>query len=418
MSLENKRIAGYVERAIRRGRPYRWYQSIGKVFGFWLLVVAVPFLLNLPAPLVDLFLLLPAVALARHFLARKRAEAVIGYISQGVRLNRPLAGWLRTCGHGERGKVAIRLLVISELLERGQKLGAAVALGLPEIPAGDVNVITAGEAGGSLLSSLQRLGSRKSTWRIGRQLDQSYLFYLGLVLAATVIAVGGMNVFVVPLFVREFAKIHVVVVPPVLGPPWSKLGYGVAFFVVGLPLSCWAAAWVRATFSPNYRGIPTVRWLLDRFLYHTPLVRGVYQPGQWADVAGALAQGVQNRHEFTPILFGMAQGGMNGVIRRMLERWAKMMENGVGLAAAARATHLPEFLCAILEQPTGDALACGLRYAASCYEQTYRRRCEMVRGAMIPVLVLALGVLVLLVDFSFLKLYTDLILAFEHKGPY
>ena len=203
-----------IDRRVARGlfffrmaqRGQRWYWSVGKVAFFWLLLVV---LLATPVLVIflsakayprlghllffwDFFLLLlPALALVRWFRARKRADIVIHYLHQGLHLRHPLPEWLAIAAGGERGRLAARLLVLSEVLRRGTPLATALRFGLPEMAPEDLALVAQGEAAGSLVQALERLERRRRVWRDGDDLDRVYLLFLAAGLLMVTLSVAG-----------------------------------------------------------------------------------------------------------------------------------------------------------------------------------------------------------------------------------
>ncbi len=418
-------------RIAQRGR--RWYWSVGKVAFFWLLLavfVATPILVIFLSAKAyprlghllffwDFFLLLlPALALVRWFRSRKRADIVIHYLHQGLHLSHPLPEWLAIAADGERGRLAARLLVLSEVLRRGTPLATALRYGLPEMAPEDLALVAQGEAAGSLGQALERLEGRRRVWRDGDDLDRVYLLFLAAGLLMVTLSVAGAVVSLLASLIKlanSFGAPIPVLALVMAAQRHFLIQVGVWLSLVLLIL---AVVWLRRLLWPSYQRLKSIEWLRQRLLYYTPLVGHIYRPGQWADVTRSLAQGVAGGRRFPEILQTAESGGIGGVAARRLSRWRRLLAGGVALRPAAQAAKLPRLLCGVLDQPNGQGLADGLSYVSGIYQQRYRRRLEMLRGAVVPASVMCLGLIVGLLTVSLWQMYVGIVILVEHRGPY
>ena len=414
-------------------RGPRWYGELGKVALFWLLLAAVvllpmvmlylaawvcPGLRVLAILWMVLLLMLPALALVRGFVFRKRAGIVLNYLRQGLSLNSPLPEWLAIAAHGERGVLAARLAVLAEVLRGGTPLATALRYGLPELAPADQALIAQAEAGGSLPESLARLELRRQRWRAGDDLDRVYLLFIAGGLVVAWIAFGGAEVFVFAKMIKLSSSFHAAIPPMALALIRSRNWVGPAGFFLAILLLFLTAIWLRQFLWPDYRRLRFIEWLRQRLLYYTPLVGHIYRPGQWASATNSLARGVADGRTLPDVLQTAQSSGVEGVAGAKLSRWQRLLAGGMALRPAAEAANLPRLLCAALVPGGAQILADGLNYVAAVYAQRYRRRLEIFRSAIIPAAVVSFGLVVGLLVVSLWQMYVAIIILVEHQGPY
>lgn len=430
-----------IDRRVARGlyffrlaqQGHRWYWSAGKVAIFWILLAVfittpalVLFVSRRAYPDVRYFLvlwllfwmMLPALALVRRFRAGKCADMVIHYLHQGLHVNHPLPEWLAIAAGGERGPLAARLLVLSEVLRHGTPLSTALRYGLWEMAPADLALITQAEAGGSLPQALERLERRRQVWRNGDGLERVYLLFLAGGLFVVAFSLAGTEFFVFPkmiMLARSFGAPIPTIALAIEASRYllSQIDACFQFVLLGL-----AVAWLRQLLWPWYARLRSVQWLRQRLLYYTPLIGHIYRPGQWADVTRCLAQGVADGRSLAEILQTAESGDIGGVTARRLSRWRRALARGAKLRPAAERARLPSLLCAVLDQPDATALAESLNYVSGIYRQRYRRRMEIFRSALIPASVVGLGLVVGLLTVGLWQMYLGIVILFEHAGPY
>ena len=278
---------------------------------------------------------------------------------------------------------------------------------------------------------------RAPAWQSESQLDFSYLFYL---LLAGLVAIGAVQfvryswcgnwawgssdtagfIGILSSAQRGLHQGHYWGVSTPLFNPRSFYDRWLPYVVI--PLMLLAAGWIGAVFvrrslSARPREFRWTAWLKDRLLYYSPVVAGAYRPGQWALAIRNLADAVAAGHTIAEAVQS-AQAGLGGVVSQKLIGWQNLLECGAAPGPAAVAAGLPQLLCDCLENAGSALLAPSLGYAADVFEHRRRKRVEFLQCATIPAAVLALGALVLWVEYSFWHFYATVITAVEHKGPY
>ena len=363
------------------------------------------------------FLFLP-IATVWRFASRRRANALIEYIYQAVRLNHPLPESLQIAGEAETGTLAVRLLVIAELLHRGKTLSESLTLAAPEMNRRNIAIIADAEKTGHLPETLESLKSERALWFPTEEINQPYMGYLLLLAMVIPLFIMGLLGMVLPKMGRIFHSFSIPMPLSFLSNPHLLLWLKPILLAAIALFALLEASFLYKTLSPRaYRRRWTV-WFWDRVRWYAPIVRSLERSRSWATAAQVLARGIEQGAELGAVITSAAQAGVNGVARKKLLTWKAVLERGSPLAAAASAARLPRLICDMLSTADGATLVAGL----DCLHGWYRWRCtrlaDMIRGAFIPVFVLLSGAAVAMVALMIWLPYTSLLRFMEMRGPF
>ena len=385
----------------RRRKQVRILSSAGLFLPLWLIPAAIAIYFVFGYPMI---LILPVLIVGRYFVAHRTGDAVIGKISDVVRLRQPLAQALANMGTYEPGLVGIRLQTIGELLEQGASLTEALTLALPEISPRRLGAIAIAETDGVLPTVLARQASPSERWNMFAELDTSMLVYFGLLLFGWVLAMAFLERFLSAAFRSWYA--HYATGDPLLFWPFflprSFVILAVLATVAYLGPIFLDAILLRRLFFPFFRPTGWFRYCQDAFIWHFLILGRLFRSKAWAAAAQVLAEGFAQGAPLNECCNRAATATGNRVARHRLRRWGRLMAAGADPAAAARKAHLPKIMCNALAMP-GELSGTGMHIVMQYFDFDYRRIMGWVRAASIPVAVLIGGLLVLEVA---LMLYT------------
>ena len=363
------------------------------------------------------FLILP-IATVWRFASRRRANAMIEYIYQAVRLAHPLAESLQIAGAAETGTLAVRLLVIAELLHRGKTLSESLTLASPEMNRRDIAIIADAEKTGQLPAALEYLKSERALWFPTEEINQPYMGYLLLLAVVIPLFIMGLLAFILPKMGKIFHSYSIPMPLSFLSNPHLLPWLGPILFVVIALFALLEASFLYKSLSFRAYRRRWTAWFGDCVRWYAPIVRSLERSRSWATAAQVLARGIEQGAELRTVITSAAQAGINGAARKKLLAWKAALEQGSPLAAAARTAHLPRLFCDMLSTGDGATLVAGL----DCLHGWYRWRCtrlaDMIRGAFIPLFVLVSGAAVAMVALIIWLPYTSLMRFMETRGPY
>jgi type IV pilus assembly protein PilC len=135
--------------------------------------------------------------------------------------------------------------------------------------------------------------------------------------------------------------------------------------------------------------------MLDEILWRVPLVHGLQRDQGLADAFQTIADALRTGRPLPRAIEEAAQVRMNGVLRRRLRRWYTGMEAGLPADEAARGAPLPALVAGMIASGKGGDPAQAAEFLAAYYGGRFSRARELVRAAIVPVLVLLFGTLVL-----------------------
>jgi type II secretory pathway component PulF len=384
------------------GTPLGWL--------FWAMGSAIAF----PAA-VTAVLLVATLGTATRAVRRRRADAVVGYLDQAVRLNQPLDKLLAAAARSETGVLRRRLENLYMATQGGTSLADAVSVAVPEVPTRTVGLIAYAESTGRLPQTLHRLLRDDLRSSPQQRDDHAFAVWYPPVLLLVVAAVlGRLSLFVLPKFLSIFRDYRT---------PLPRLtGWVIGAFDWGIYLAAAVALLVLVAAGGRLRQVirgDKRTWLLqgprDRLLWHLPVAGRMQRDRSLADLCDALADSTEQGYPLDVAVGRGQQLALNTVLLRQVSDWAGGLQAGLDPAAAATAAGLPPLVVGLIATGHGADATAGLRFAARFYRSRFTLRRELLSAAYVPVVTLVMGIVVCLVALSMFLPLRDLM---DRMEPY
>ncbi len=413
-----RRVYGPVGETVRLGLSAgAWAAVAWLVLVLPLVLVAFLFgpLLGFPG-LVFMVLFLALMGVAARSVRLRRANSVLGYLDQAVRLNQPLDRLLAAAARSERGRLRTRLEDLCLAVQGGMSLADAVSAAVPEMPGRAVGQIACAESTGQLGPCLRRLlreGKRASGERSD---DRAFAaWYPPLVLTAVAAMVGLLATFVLPKYMQIF---HDFRAPLPLVTRWFA-EWGEWSVYVGLLMLVGVLIAVGLQLRSAMRGEgPSwlVRGMTDRVLWGLPYFGRPHRDQSAADLSDALADALGQGFPLDVAAERAKHLDLSSVLRRRAALWFGAMRQGMDPVEAARRYRLPRLMTGLLATaPPGEATVAALRFAGRFYAGRAAARRGTMAAAYVPLVTLFLGVVVGTVALALFLPIRDLI---ERVAPY
>ncbi len=340
-----------------------------------------------------------ALALVMHAIGqsrRRRAAIVLGYLDEAVRIGAPLPEALQAASFSERGRLANQLGLVRWHLERGATVGAAMRSAAPVL-AGPAGIVEAGERLGRLPRALARALRRAQDPLADDGSDRVFWWFYPMMLTILIsLVVASLVAVIFPKYDEIFRD---------FGMPLPKLT--TALFdgqnVVGGWLLLIAAAlfWVilgAMILTATYRrGGPftPIDYLRDTLLWRLPGARRQERDRGLADVCHLLAGGCEAGVPVLTTLTEATQMDMNRHLRRRIRGWVNALMDGAEMRHAAGQAGLPAIMAGLLANARGSmGMARTARFLGDYFDARFNRGVALMRSAVGPAIVVALGLLV------------------------
>jgi type II secretory pathway component PulF len=392
-------------------RPPAWHVTLRALKSLgWTLLSAFVFFLVLAAlwqlhPLLSIFagiawvIVLPALEAMARDVRRRRATVILSYLAQAASLNLPLPRMLDAARQSEPKKTAQRLGRLRDLLEDGAPLSIALPAAAPEVTARTVSLIGAAERLGRLPQALDRAVREQQHPAGGDPSRDAFTrWYPVLMTAAMSLLLMLILVFVMPKFEQIFRDFGLRLPPATRA--LINLGRGafeyefipvlLGLFVLGILGNAFRGAFGGPNSSSAGRSE-----MLDEILWRVPLVHGLQRDQGLADAFQTIADALRTGRPLPRAIEEAAEVRRNVVLRRRLLRWRTGMEAGMRADEAAHAAPLPPLVGGMIASGKGGDPAEAAEFLAAYYGGRFSRARELVRAAIVPVLVLLFGALVL-----------------------
>jgi MSHA biogenesis protein MshG len=254
------------------------------------------------------------------------------------------------------------------------------------------SVIHVGENTGRLDEAFKQIAGYLEVERETRKRIKTATRYPTFVLATIGIAIVILNVFVIPAFARVFDKFHAEL-------PWqTQVIIGISDFMV----AWWPAMLVGLTaalFGARYWArTPGGRLTWDRWKLRIPLLGGIYQRINLARFCQTFAMVYRAGVPITQGLLVISRAIGNDYVAERVNGMRLGIERGAGITATARETGM--FSPVVLQmmavgEETGsmDEL---MAQSAGFYEEEVDFQLKALTDAVEPILVIAIGVMVLI----------------------
>jgi type II secretory pathway component PulF len=356
---------------------------------FWLLAVIGPLVVlgfalagdtpTYAVPLIGIFAVLLGLHAIRGMRSR-RAAIVLTYVEQAVRLNLPLPQMLAAAASSERYPLSERLADLARRIESGENLASALHRAAPEISGRAMGLIQSGQAVGQLPRSLDRVLREYRKLRLGDPAQE--VFYVAYPIGMTLVLASAYGV-LMPMIQRVVREFHIPL-PPSTIDVW-EFWHAVEPVFAPIALSAvslffMAAAWER--FWPRRSG----SWLIPRWFARNR---------DLADVCQVLADALDAGMPLDSALADASDLSVGLSLRRKLRNWAAKLAQGAPAPQAAEAVGMPKLISGMMA--TGQAAAGNaevFRFLGRYYSGRFSRTKILLRGALVPAMVLFFGVLV------------------------
>ncbi|WP_028839263.1 type II secretion system protein XpsF [Thermomonas fusca] len=267
-----------------------------------------------------------------------------------------------------------------------------------------VNMVRAGEAGGSLHETLQRLADYLERSRALRTRVVNAMVYPVILLAMVGLSLLFLLGYVVPQFAGMYESLDAQL-------PWfSRLVLGVGVFVRGWWIAILAVPLLLVLWLERLRRDPAVMRRFDGWLLQSRLAGPLVAKLETARLARTLGTLLRNG---VPLLsaLGIARNVLdNRVLADDVAAAAEEVKNGIGLSAAlARGKRLPRLALQMIQVgEESGALDAMLLKTADTFDQETQAAMDRLLAALVPVVTLVLAAVVGVVILSVLAPIYDL----------
>lgn len=310
-------------------------------------------------------------------------------LKAGVPIMRALAGLQEST---QNQTFAAMIQDLRESLDSGRELSNAMRRHPKIFSSFYVSMVQVGEMTGMLDETFIRLYDHLEFERDMRERIKSAMRYPSFVILAMVIAIIVINLFVIPAFAKVYAGFHAEL------PVMTKMLIGFSGFMVDywmLMLAVMIAAVLGFRF---YTNTTQGRYRWDRYKFKLPIAGKIILKATLARFARSLALSFKSG---MPILQGMNVVGMvvdNEFMRSRIEQMRDGMERGESILRTAVAAGMfnPVVLQMIaVGEETGDMD--GLMFEiADMYQREVEYEVKTLSSQIEPILIVALGILVLI----------------------
>jgi MSHA biogenesis protein MshG len=310
-------------------------------------------------------------------------------LKSGVPIMRALAGLQEST---QNQVFAAVIHDLREGLDSGRELSSAMRQHPEVFSTFYVSMVQVGEMTGTLDETFNRLFGHLEFEREMRERIRLAMRYPAFVLLTMAIAIVIVNLFVIPTFAKVYAGIHADL------PAVTRMLIGFSGFMVGYWALMLAIVTGAVTGFRYYVGTAKGRYEWDRYKFKLPIAGKIIFKATLARFARAMALSFRSG---MPILQGMNVVSMvvdNEFMRTRIEQMRDGVERGESIlrTAAAAGVFSPVVLQMIaVGEESGDLD--GLMFeVADMYEREVEYEVKTLSSQIEPILIVALGILVLI----------------------
>ncbi|MEM6852986.1 MAG: type II secretion system F family protein [Planctomycetota bacterium] len=377
------------------------------VFGFLFTPI-----IGVATPVVVLFCMLTAGRLIKKARER-RALTVVGYLEQATRLNLPIPSMLVAAQRSETGAAARRLADLRLAIQAGMPVAEAIQHYAPEVAWRDQRELAVSERMGQLrdgLSRVHRRTLRRLRSETGEQ-DMAMGWSYGVVVAAAVtLAIGGLCVLIMPMYVEIFDDFDTAMpqATQVTFAVGQHLGWVlVTLAVLGVLLVAGYAPW---SVLHRDEGVWSRLAGVEALLRWVPGVGRMMDDRSWSAAYGGTAGAVAAGYPMPEALRLASDAALTRRARHRLLRMADAMGDGADLTAAARVARLPDLACGLFGAAEhGDNAEETLRFLSRFHGGRFSRTWSVMRASLLPTIVIVLSLVVGWLAFSLFVPLVELI---------
>jgi type II secretory pathway component PulF len=332
-----------------------------------------------------------------HRVRRRRAQAVLGYLEQAMRLHLPLPRMLRAAQDEERGATARRLWHLRDSLEQGVPMSLAINAAIPELPARTAALATAAERAGTLQPVLQELVRQERAERSADPVSEGFFIVYPLVLVGSVIAYASLvAIYVLPKY-EEIMSDFGIAMPPILAWSYGSLETWGALLlplvvIIAILLGGHATGQLVMPLRDDATFLLRAR---DRVLWSLPLSRALLRDRGLADACRVIADFLEAGQPAHVAIAEAAELHVARPLQVRLRAWREGVLDGMTMDQAARQARLPALLVSMLQTAqAGSNAVTVFRFLARYYRTRFSRTAMLLRGAFVPAVALVMGIIV------------------------
>ncbi|MBK9161780.1 MAG: type II secretion system F family protein [Nitrosomonadales bacterium] len=329
-------------------------------------------------------------------------------LRSGVPILRALAGLQESTNNPT---LAAMIQDLRESLDSGRDLSTAMRRHPKVFSSFYVSMVQVGEMTGMLDETFLRLYDHLEFERDMRERIKSAMRYPSFVVLAMAIAIVVINLFVIPAFAKVYAGFHTEL------PAITKMLIGFSGFMVDYWMMMLAMLIGAVMGFRFYINTPDGRYKWDKYKFKLPIAGKIIFKATLARFARSMALSFKSG---MPILQGMNVVGMvvdNEFMRSRIEQMRDGVERGESIlrTAVAAGVFSPVVLQMIaVGEETGDLD--GLMFEiAAMYEREVEYEVKTLSAQIEPILIVALGILVLILALGVFLPMWDLGKAALHK---
>ncbi|MBI5429716.1 MAG: type II secretion system F family protein [Nitrosomonadales bacterium] len=329
-------------------------------------------------------------------------------LKAGVPIMRALAGLQEST---QNPVFSTALQDVRESLDSGRELSAALRRHPKIFSAFYVSMVQVGEMTGMLDETFIRLYGYIEFERDMRERIKSAMRYPSFVVIAMAIAIFVINLFVIPAFAKVYSGFHAEL------PMLTKILIGFSGFMVNYWVLILAAMIAAAVGFRSYINTPDGRYKWDKYKFKLPVVGDIILKSTLSRFARGMALSFKSG---MPILQGMNVVSMvvdNEFMRSRIEQMRDGVERGESILRTAVAAEVfnPVVLQMIsVGEESGDMD--GMMFeVAEMYEREVKYEVANLSAKIEPILIVALGILVLILALGVFLPMWDLGKAAMHR---
>jgi len=252
-----------------------------------------------------------------------------------------------------------------------------------------INMVSAGEAGGSLEVTLNRLSNQLQKSKELRDNIKSASFYPMVVLAFAIIILFGMLFFLVPIFVGFFPADAVLPLPTriIIGLSDMVIGYWYIFFPVVILLILGVRMYIKS---------PSGKRKFDRMTFRLPVFGSLIQKTAIASFARTFASLLATGIPVVQALDASGKGTGNTVIIDATQQAGEKIQEGSSVAAPLEESDVfPPMVTHMIAvgEETGD-IPDMMEKVASFFEEEVATMTKGLTSLIEPLMLIVIGVLV------------------------
>jgi len=329
-------------------------------------------------------------------------------LKAGVPIMRSLAGLQEST---QNTALAVILQDLREALDSGLELSIAMRRHPKLFSSFYVSMVQIGEMTGMLEETFLRLYTYLEFEKAMRENIRAAVRYPIFVVLAMAVAIVIVNIFVIPVFAKIFSGYRTEL------PLITRMLIGFSGFMVQYWVLLLAAVAGAAMGFRTYINTPDGRYKWDKFKFHIPIAGKIIYKGTLARFARSLALAFKSG---IPIVQGLNVVGMvvdNEYMRARIEQMRDGVERGESISRTAMATGVfnPVVLQMIaVGEETGDMDGLMLE-VAGMYEREVEYDVKNLSAQIEPIMITALGVMVLILALGIFLPMWDLSKVALHK---